>query len=76
MIFSPVVLTIIAILVGLGGITSNAIGVNDIDPEQHPAARTYLIINLVLNICIVLGACLLLWSLSSAGPVSQLLTRF
>ena len=74
---SPVVLAIIAILVGIAGITSNAIGLADIKPKEHPTARTYLIINLLINIAFVLGASGYLWlSFSTGGIVTQGLSLF
>jgi hypothetical protein len=71
---SPVVLAIVAILVGITGIASNAIGINDI--EKHPNARNYLIFNLIVNIAFIVGAGGYLWMTSKSGGTTQLLNLF
>lgn len=73
---SPVVLAIIAVLVGLGGIASNAIGLNDIKEGTHPTARNYLIFNLIVNIAFVVGASGYLWMTYNSGGTSQVLKLF
>jgi hypothetical protein len=67
---SPVVLAIVAILVGIAGITTNAIGINDIKPKEHPKARSFLIINLIINIVFVLGGVGYLWMSFNSGSVA------
>lgn len=68
------VLAIVALLVGIFGITSNAIGINDI--KDHKAARKYLIVSLVGNILIVLGSLVYLWLYYNTGGAGQLLKLF
>ncbi len=69
-------LAIVAILVGLSGIASNAIGLNDIKKGEHPTARNYLTINLIINIMFIIGAGGYLWLSYKSGAVAQTFKLF
>lgn len=73
---SPVTLAIIAIIVGILGIASNAIGLDDIKPNTHPTARNYLVFNLIINIAFVIGSIGYLWLTFNSGGTSQVLKLF
>jgi hypothetical protein len=53
---NPLVLAVVALLAGLAGITTNAIGINDVSAKDHPRARLYLIINLVISVLVAVGS--------------------
>ncbi len=53
---NPLVLAVVALLAGLAGITTNAIGINDIDVKTHQKAHIFLIINLVISVLVSVGS--------------------
>ena len=53
---NPLVLAVVALLAGLAGITTNAIGINDVSTKAHPKAHLYLVINLVISILVAVGS--------------------